>query len=699
MIPVRRIARFLGILALICIGCIQAAAAAEHTVAPSGAEFSSIQAAVDRAFPGDIITVRSGTYHENILLDKQVSLIGIDSGSGVPLIEPLNNGNAVKITIDGCTLEGFTLRNSASPAAIFIKSDQNTIRNNTLLNNTRGIFLQSAMKNTLSGNTITDNNEYGIVLEESRDNVIEKNIIMKNKIGITLDFYSLSNHIFYNNFDNPQNVISWSPTSVWSSPQKFMYTYLGLEQQGYLGNFWSDYHGRDKNGNGVGDTPYSIRIGSNPKAIFESNQNTVDAFPLMDPTRYYSSVVPVTDEVIAPSTIPLPTIPGISGTVVTSPVPGNLTTVSPSVSSIPAEKPAEGKTTGLLMFELIVLLTAGLVVLVIFWQLKKGERVREEMAAGTLSAPYKMPAENSGHSGGASTVITPNSANPSTVLTWPSASPHEQKNYFPRELENKYYTSIRYIGRGGIAWVYSAQKKTDGIKVAVKIPISFDEMTGKAFLNEIAAWQSLRHPNIVRVTAVNILPVPYVEMEYVPGGLEALEKPVPLCNAVRLVRGIADGLRYAHEHGFIHRDIKPHNILLDEEQRPKITDWGMSKVLATDIKKSSIAGFSLSYAAPEQVSPSEFGRTDERTDIYQLGVVFYELVTGSVPFGGESIVEVGNSIVREQPVTPSKLNADAAPAEDIIMKCLQKDPLQRFQSAQELIDAISRLCKEEPEGS
>lgn len=125
----------------------------------------------------------------------------------------------------------------------------------------------------------------------------------------------------------------------------------------------------------------------------------------------------------------------------------------------------------------------------------------------------------------------------------------------------------------------------------------------------------------------------------------------------------------------------------------------MSKVLATDIKKSSIAGFSLSYAAPEQVSPSEFGRTDERTDIYQLGVVFYELVTGLVPFGGESIVEVGNSIVREQPVTPSNLNAEAAPAEDIIMKCLQKDPLQRFQSAQELLDAISSLCKEEPEGS
>ena len=198
----------------------------------------------------------------------------------------------------------------------------------------------------------------------------------------------------------------------------------------------------------------------------------------------------------------------------------------------------------------------------------------------------------------------------------------EQMNFFPNELESK-YTEIKYIGRGGIAWVFSARRKSDSLMVAVKIPISFDEMTGKSFLNEIAAWETLRHPNIVKVTAVNILPVPFVEMEYVPDALEAIEKPIPVWKAVHLIRGVADGLKYAHEQGFIHRDIKPHNILLDKDFVPKITDWGMSKVLANEVKKSSIAGFSLSYAAPEQVSPSEFGRTDERTDIYQLGVVFY----------------------------------------------------------------------------
>jgi serine/threonine protein kinase len=233
------------------------------------------------------------------------------------------------------------------------------------------------------------------------------------------------------------------------------------------------------------------------------------------------------------------------------------------------------------------------------------------------------------------------------------------------------------------------------VKIAVKIPISFDETTGKCFLNEIAAWETLRHENIVEVTAVNILPVPYVEMEFVPGSLEALEKPLPVWKAVHIINGVTAGLQYAHEHGFIHRDIKPHNILLTEDVVPKITDWGMSKVLAADIKKSSIAGFSLSYAAPEQVSPSEFGRTGERTDIYQLGVVFYELVTGSIPFGGESIVEVGNAILRENPIAPSEYNPDAEAVQKIILKCLEKDPARRYQSAAELLDALAGYLDED----
>jgi len=699
--PVTRTAA--GILLIVFLLSLVGTAGAERVVAPSGAEFVSIQDAIDWSSAGETITVKSGYYIENVRITKRVTLVGVDSGGGVPVINPNDKDPSIVILADGCTVKGFTVQNNDQATGIRITSNNNTIENNKIKGNALGIVLASSSKNRITGNTISSSARVGMTLESSTGNTIEGNTLEKNTLGLTLDEYSLSNTFSRNNFDNTQNVISKSATSVWSSAAPFTYVYLGKNDTSRMGNYWNDYRGSDFNNDGIGDSPYTISIGTNKKAVLEADQNIVDKYPLMDPTSYYTKVTPSKEDGSPAVTGGQPGFPGIQRTL--TPAPTRTAPPTPAGTQPPAMPGLSPVMTGILVL-LAVLVLGGAA-----WFLHT--RRSAPAPAGDAEEPAVLPAEEQ------KTPVVTKAASvlknavektrslmtvPSlkTVLadTDPEAAPKpsvtDQKNYFPRELENK-YTEITFVGRGGIAWVFSALRKTDGRKVAVKIPISFDEVTGKCFLNEIAAWETLRHENIVEVTAVNILPVPYVEMEFVPGSLEALEKPLPVWKAVHIITGVVDGLRYAHEHGFIHRDIKPHNILLTEALVPKITDWGMSKVLAADVKKSSVAGFSLSYAAPEQVSPSEFGRTGERTDIYQLGVVFYELVTGSIPFGGESIVEVGNSILRDSPTLPSEYNADAEAVEKIILKCLEKDPADRYQSAAELLGALQGYLDEDDE--
>lgn len=275
-----------------------------------------------------------------------------------------------------------------------------------------------------------------------------------------------------------------------------------------------------------------------------------------------------------------------------------------------------------------------------------------------------------------------------TVLSRPAG--------FPPELAER-YDRIAFVGRGGLGQVFSAVRRDDRRTVAVKIPTAYDEATGKTFMKEMRFWEDLAHPNIVTVHSVNILPVPFVEMEYLPRTLDDLEKPLPVETAARIAAGIAAGLAYAHGMGVIHRDIKPRNILLDDDLTPKITDWGMSTTVAAS-GDTGVAGFTLAYAAPEQVAPERFGRPDARTDIYQLGAVFYELVTGKAPFARESLAGMAEAVIREQPAPPSEIDPTLAALDPIILRCLAKDPADRYRSAGEVLEAIEAVFGDAEEG-
>lgn len=262
-------------------------------------------------------------------------------------------------------------------------------------------------------------------------------------------------------------------------------------------------------------------------------------------------------------------------------------------------------------------------------------------------------------------------------------------NCIPEDLLGR-YMDAEYIGKGGTARIFKAKRRDDGEVVAVKVPISFDERTGRSFLKEMNLWKELDHKNIVRVYSVNILPVPYVEMEYCQQSLADINKPLSGEISAGIISEISKGLLYAHSRGVIHRDIKPQNILISEDKTPKLSDWGLGKIISDNNVTKTLA-FSLNYASPEQVAPGIFGRCDERTDIFQMGIVFYELLTGCIPFSGEGVGEFSTSIIHNDPKIPSAINPDAKKFDKIIMRCLKKDPDERYRCIEEFLDDLNRL--------
>ncbi|ASJ03788.1 serine/threonine protein kinase [Thermococcus profundus] len=263
---------------------------------------------------------------------------------------------------------------------------------------------------------------------------------------------------------------------------------------------------------------------------------------------------------------------------------------------------------------------------------------------------------------------------------------------------------MEFLGEGGFAKVFKVKRKSDGKIVAVKIP-RIDKKTSKTFIREVSIWLQLNHPNIVKLYDVDILPIPHLEMEYVEGvkideetvrDLEGYPKPVNEKTALNLIKCIAEGLKHAHSKGIYHRDLKPLNVLLKSDLTPKITDWGLAKI-GTMSSSRSVMGYTPLYAAPEHLLPGKYGHTDARTDIWQLGVIFYELLTGRLPFEGYTYEEVFGKIVDEtyKFTPPSELNPELAKYDGIFEKLLAKRKENRYGSVEEFLRDLEKLKESE----
>ena len=260
---------------------------------------------------------------------------------------------------------------------------------------------------------------------------------------------------------------------------------------------------------------------------------------------------------------------------------------------------------------------------------------------------------------------------------------------------------VAEIGRGAMGIVYRAKDPMLERTVAIKtINMGMDkdgaEMYEKRFYQEARAAGGLNHPNIVTVYDIGKTEnACYMAMEYIEGPeLRTLllpGKPLPVAKALSIAAQVAEGLAYAHERGVVHRDIKPANIMVPESGPVKITDFGIARMRSSNVQtQTGMMMGSPKYMSPEQVIGK---RADHRCDIFSLGVILYEMLTGAAPFTGESVNAVMYQIVNFVPPAPSAINPAAPGALDMIVgRMLAKALEERFQSAAEIARGL-RECE------
>lgn len=272
------------------------------------------------------------------------------------------------------------------------------------------------------------------------------------------------------------------------------------------------------------------------------------------------------------------------------------------------------------------------------------------------------------------------------------------QNYIGLVLDNRYRLK-RLVGIGGMAMVFEADDLLKKATVAVKIlkeEFAADEVSVQRFINESKAVLMLSHPNIVKIFDVSVKgEYKYIVMEYIDGiTLKAymqrkgtLSVKETIAYSIQILRA----LEHAHLGGVVHRDIKPQNIMLLRSGQIKVTDFGIAKLPdAKTLTATDKAIGTVYYISPEQAA-GEKG-IDRRTDLYSVGVLMYEMITGKLPFDGENPVSIALKQISEEPKPPRELNPDIPEGlEQIILFAMEKDKDKRFQTATQMIDLLKRV--------
>jgi serine/threonine-protein kinase len=279
-----------------------------------------------------------------------------------------------------------------------------------------------------------------------------------------------------------------------------------------------------------------------------------------------------------------------------------------------------------------------------------------------------------------------------------------------RDVETGTVVDGRYriqhrIGSGGMADVYCAIDDQLGRKVALKMlhrRFAEDEEFVERFRREASSAAGLQHPNVVGVFDRGEWDgTSYIAMEYLEGRtLKQVivdEAPLDPVRAIDLTVQILRAARFAHKRGVIHRDLKPHNVIVDAEGRAKVTDFGIARAGASDMTQTGSIMGTAQYLSPEQ---AQGHAVDERSDLYAIGIVLYEMLTGRLPFDGESAVTIALKQVSEPPVPPRAINAAVPPElEAVVLRTLEKDPDRRPRDADELIAVLEHVRGEITSGA